>query len=184
MNNSDAFVIKDGVLEEYKGETSHIRLVIPEDVVEINAFVFENMKIEYLSLPKNLRLIGEDAFAGCNLLFDVVIPEGVEMLGDECFCECVNLRYIIIPSTCRTIGERAFSYTRLKEVIIPEGVNRIGEAAFGACINLRIITLPSSLTEMGEDIFCEGSENVTICAPKDSFAIEYAKQFGLNYLMV
>ena len=180
MDNLADFVIHNGILEEYRGAKSHVWLVIPEGVVEIDAFLFENMQIEHLSLPSSLRVIGEDAFAGCPGLFEVVIPEGVITIGDEGFCECEQLQSVTFPSSCRTIGERAFGCTGIKEVTIPEGVVRLGDGAFGACTRLKNVTLPASLTEIGEDVFCEGSEKALIHAPEGSFALKYAKQNGLK----
>ena len=70
---------------------------------------------------------------------------------------------------------------------IPEGVERIEAASFSYCEKLKEIHIPSSVTfiqgesEEASSAFME-SPNVTIYAPKGSYAEKYAKQENIKFV--
>lgn len=69
-------------------------------------------------LPKDIKKIGDSAFAGRKSLPSVlVIPEGVDSLGWCVFDYCQSLENITIPSSVSCISAYAFEYcTRLTDV--------------------------------------------------------------------
>ena len=60
-----------------------------------------------LWLPASLRLIDEEAFAGCAFVFPVLMNE-TEAIGPRAFANCPNLLYIHIPAATTDIDPSAF----------------------------------------------------------------------------
>ncbi len=96
---------------------------------------------------------------------------------------------IAIPSsidgyTVTEIGDSAFRDSRIKSVILSESVHSIGWFAFDGCTQLTEITVPSSVKKIGYCAFGSSDSSVTICCHSGSFALEYAKSYGLSYTII
>ena len=104
-----------------------------------------------------------------------------------CFGENTSLTEINLPSSLKAISVAAFYCTSLEKITIPEGVERIEAASFSYCEKLKEIHIPSSVTfiqgesEEASSAFKE-SPNVTIYAPKGSYAEKYAKQENIKFV--
>ena len=84
----------------------------------------------------------------------VAVPDGVTFIGNEAFAECKKLKEIIIPESVTGIGEEAFILcTRLKSVTIQNREIGIGVLAFSGCKRLKNLVLPKELTNIGESAF-------------------------------
>jgi len=78
-------------------------------------------------IPASVKVIEDDAFAGCHALERIVIPEGVEEIGHCAFAGCKNLREIVLPESLRKIGMDVFrDCTSLTSIRIPRNVDDIG----------------------------------------------------------
>jgi hypothetical protein len=105
----------------YTPRKAIVDVTIPDTVIEIGAGAFGNSSISSLKLPKNLKKLGNGAFAYCeNLSGTITIPEGIT-----------------------EIPRSAFYITAITGVTIPESVTTIGEGAFGYCSELATVKLPS-----------------------------------------
>ena len=134
-----------------------------------------NETIEAIGLPYTLTDLGSAAFAGCINLRTVNIPHDITKIPSGTFHLCKSLSEITIPSKVTVIDSFAFAYCEsLTRIEIPEGVTTLGSFSFCNCPNLREITLPASVTAI-QRAFSE-SDNLTIKAPKGSFAESYAMQ--------
>lgn len=77
--------------------------------------------------------------------------------------------------------------TSLEKITIPEGIKRIDGSAFARCEKLSEVHIPASVTYICQDTedlssaFSE-SPNVTIYAPKGSYAEKYAKQENIKFV--
>lgn len=81
-----------------------------------------------------------------------------------------------------SIGESTFLWCmNLTSITIPNGVTSIGLCAFFWCESLPSITIPGGVTSIGAAAF-EACDNIVISAPRDSYAIEYAKENGIKYM--
>lgn len=176
--NSD-FVIKDGVLKSYKGQSKHV--VIPEGVKEIDMYCFSESDIVTVKFPESLTSIGVGAFARCNGIRTMTLPNTLKKLGSyafaecenlisidmpdslgyismSCFQECTNLTKVNLPSKLKAIDYKSFyKCSSLTQINIPDTVTKIGSMAFGYCINLRRVNMPDIVID--EDVF-EGCEKL------------------------
>ena len=160
-----------------------------EKVVGISDYAFDNYKnLEEVIVPGTVEKIGEFAFFLNSKLKKVTLNEGVKEIGKNCFSQDTALVEVSLPSTLKTISVCAFIYcTNLERVTIPNGVERIEEAAFSRCEKLKEIHIPSSVTFIQNDSREKSSafnydENVTIYAPKGSYAEKYAKQENIKFV--
>ena len=68
-----------------------------------------------LTLGKNLRTIGKEAFSGCAFTGSLTIPEGITEIADGTFSSSRSngmfTGTLTLPSTLKTIGAEAFAYT-------------------------------------------------------------------------
>ena len=104
---ADSFKVdKDGVLTEYTGAE------------------------EKVTIPTNVKIIGENAFCDNKKIKNVIIPGNVKEIGDRAFDGCKNLESITLQDGLEKIGEHAFSYTNLKSIVIPKTVKTMGRLIF------------------------------------------------------
>jgi len=118
-------------------------------------------KLESITIPNSITIIGFQAFCGCENLERVTIPDGVTSMGHGAFLGCKSLISVTIPGSIRVVSEAAFNgCSALTEVTIEDGVESIGEVAFGGgCTNLVKVTIAASVTEIPSSAF-EGCENI------------------------
>lgn len=161
-------------------ELEEIRL--PENLSELPAGIFEDCRsLTKITLPQGLRRIGTRAFLRCDGLTEMVFPTPLETVDSYAFSACRNLSAITFEGGTEELLTEAFSdCVSLETVVIKEGAKRLGYGAFGGCECLREITLPESLAEIGRNAFY-GCQNLTVFAPKDSFAKAYAKEHRMNF---
>ena len=100
-------------------------------VTEICNSAFSNSYITSVVIPKNIKKIGDYAFAECVDLYHIEIESGATSIGSYAFFNCVNITSIVIPESVTFIGEYAFdSCAYLADIIMPDTVTYIGEHAF------------------------------------------------------
>ncbi|MCM1306645.1 MAG: leucine-rich repeat protein [Bacteroides sp.] len=76
----------------------------------IGAAVFRNCtSITSVTVPSNIKLIGDDAFYGCTALQSLTIASGVESIGKNAFMATQNLMSVTIPQSVTSMGMQAFS---------------------------------------------------------------------------
>lgn len=156
--DSNSFVIQDGVLKEYTGFKSVVN--IPEGVKEIEKQAFQfNKSIEKVNFPTTLCNIGTQAFQGCSNLTTVKMSYRIKNIGDSAFKKCTNLQSLDMSMTkLEVLQNRAFEdCTSLTEVTLPESVKVIGSHAFSGCKYLGSVNLPEGLTTIQLNAFsnCE-----------------------------
>lgn len=158
MSNASDFVIKNGVLTEYKGPGGDV--TIPDGVTAIGDIAFLLCKsLTSITIPDSVTAIGDSAFGYCSSLTSITISDSVTTIGKSAFSLCESLTSVIIPGSVTTIGDSAFSLCRsLTSIVIPDGVTTIGEEAFRYCESLTSVVIPDSVTAIGKWAFrgCEG----------------------------
>ena len=86
------------------------KVIIPDSVTEIEGGKRDGFgcnvysafsgctRLESITLPNKLTIIGPGVFRGCTNLTSIVIPSKVRLLGCEAFKDCANLKSIIIEN--------------------------------------------------------------------------------------
>ena len=98
--------------------------------------------VSYNDTEYSVTSIGNDAFAYCSAITQIVISERVVNIGNFAFSYCVALKQVAIPNKMTNIGTGAFFYCfTLTDINIPNDVTNIGESAFNGCIALTQINV-------------------------------------------
>ena len=131
-------------------------------------------------VPDGVTTVGESAFWGCNSLESVSLPAGVDTLKCAAFSYCRNLKSVYLPNTVKTIDTFAFSGCKsLRTIRIPEKVDTI-HSAFHECSSLKFIEMTENVARIESGAF-EDCDAPILCAPKDSYVEQYAKENNLTF---
>ena len=159
-------LIVDGVLNSFTPASGLTTYTIPNSVIEIGVYAFENSGcLTSVTIPDSVTKIGGDAFSGCSSLTSITIPDSVTEIGGRAFEGCSSLTSITIPDSVTEIGQSAFSYCgRLTSVIIPNSVTKVGAWAFQRCSSLTSATIGNGVTEIKDYTFeyCSSLTSVII----------------------
>ncbi len=161
-------------------------IVFPDSVTGIGDYTFYNCKsLESIEISDSVTSIGAAAFLDCTNLSAVTIPEGVTGIGEYAFSGCTYLASVTIPDSVTNLGNYAFyDCTFLKSATIGSGVASIGDSTFAECLYLESITIPESVTSIGTNAFYKCASDFTIYCYRDSYAMQYAIDNSLNYVIM
>ena len=131
-------------METYKGkpvfEASNRNEL--EDAV---AHCIEKIEPPYVvKIPPGSNQVRSYAFAGDRTLGFVILPDSVKLIGNEAFEGCEKLREANIPATVSEIREKAFQCCDLRSIHIPKSVVKICSEAFWGCNYLREIDVDTA----------------------------------------
>ena len=117
---------------------------------ELGVGFFSKCKgLKAITLPGNLKSVGESAFQECSSLETINLPSGITSVGNYAFLECENLKSVTLPSGLISIGDRAFmSCISITSLDLPSSLTTAGEMALAGCSNLTSLTLHSGLTNI------------------------------------
>lgn len=133
---------------------------IPRDITEIENCAFTSSNVNEIFIPKNVKIIRNAAFHGCEYLTKVVFEdagcfENAVCLESSVFSSCGNLEFIELLGIT-TLEDEVFEYcSKLETVKIPN-VKKIGNRVFNECFNLRTVEM-NSVETIGSEAFkaCE-----------------------------
>lgn len=150
-------------------------IVIPGGVTSIGVSAFEGCtSLTYtgndstnkvVTLPSELKTLGDSAFKDCSKISSVVIPSKLQKISDSAFENCTGLSKLNFAgdSAVSSIGEKSFYNTRVNANIsnnvnvlaLPETLNTIGNYAFAKNTSTSFTTLdiPAGITQIGEYAF-------------------------------
>ena len=145
----------DAIAREMFENCYHLRYVsLPRDLRSIGDEAFNGCssleEVRFVG-RSNIREIGSEAFKGCSWLTRINLPNSIETLGEQCFDGCSSLRRIDLPSSLRTIGKEAFCDAGLTSVKIPYNVTYLGSNAFKGT-NITSLYIPREM-EVENDSF-------------------------------
>ncbi len=123
---------------------------------ELGVGFFSKCKgLKAITLPGNLKSVGESAFQECSCLETINLPSGITSIGNYAFLECENLTSVTLPSGLVSIGDRAFyGCISLTSLDLPSSLTTVGELALAGCSQLTSLTLHSGLTNIkGNNLF-------------------------------
>ena len=147
---------------------------LPEGLEYIGTQCFCNCGLEEIRFPASLRVVGFEAFYGCDELYYADLNEGLEVLGEKwndrgnefrgkVFAES-GIRGIRIPSTLRKIEVQTFYGCKDLEIVeLSEGLEVIGAGAFAES-GIESVVLPQSTRAIcgGAFAFCEHLRSVSL----------------------
>ncbi len=179
---------------------------LPENLKSIGSYAFEGCSgIAEVSIPNGVTSIGGSIFSGCSKLKKVTFEEGMTKIPGIAMNNAKSVEEVKIPSTVKEIGNNAFeNCTGISKIELPSGLESIGHSSFHNCTGISEIKLPENLKSIGSYAFegCTGIAEVTvkgantifgansidtgttICCFKNSKALEYAKNNGINYRLL
>lgn len=139
--------------------TRYIKTVsIPEgyDRIADGAFSNENKQsvLENVNLPKDLTLIGKNAFQDCNYIKSIELNEGLENIGESAFSG-TTLESVKFPSSLKIINDCAFANCHIYNLKFNAGLKYIGNSAF-ALSNAhteQVLEIPASVIYIGPYAF-------------------------------
>ena len=183
-----------------------LHVQIPEGMTEIGESTFKNTKLQTVTIPASVKIIGKSAFSGCTKLEGVVIPGTVEVIGEEAFYYCYEMKTLLLEEGIREIKRNAFGCCEsLRTLEIPgtvehldkdafqgcayvitlvvhEGVRSIGEWTFAHFYYVSSVTLPDSLERIGARAFYNALYLKEIVIPKNVEYIGEAAFWGCGTL--
>ena len=127
--------------------------IIPESVLEIESYAFDDSTLRCVVLSDGLQKIGESAFARSDIT-SIYIPASVTTVGRCAFYSCSHLRSVYNNASDTILRDRMFfECSNLFDITLPDTIQIIEEEAFYFCISLEVINLPKSLEAIEDHAF-------------------------------
>ena len=147
------FVIEDGVLTGYRGESTN--LSIPNDVTSIADGVFSGSDIQSVVIPASVTAIGKEAFRSTHNLAKVTFAKGSKLtsIGDSAFYGTQGLAAIDVPEGVTSMGKQVFAVSAVQRVSLPNSLTYLPESAFEDSMSLSNLTVSDGLTSIGASAF-------------------------------
>lgn len=171
--DENGFYIEDGVLKRYSGSETDV--VFPEAVTAVADYAFRDNEsraaIATVTLGKNVKTVGANAFAGLDDLVDLVLEdENTAFVKRDgaifTFDGSMLVRFedreataYTLPDGTRYIGAHAFQGSKLTAVTFCDTLEYIGYNAFAGCA-LTEIHLPESIVRVEEGAFASCTQAV------------------------
>lgn len=149
---------------------------LPVTEIEPKAFVIYvigrgaiiNNTTTSVRLPKELKIIGNEAFSYFAALKEIEIPNGVVSIGAHAFDSNVQLSRVSFSSALERICLKAFyKCEQLQNFSLPSSLKQIDNEAFFGCKSLTKISLPEGVLVVGDGVFYGCESLAEIDFPKD-----------------
>ena len=79
-----------------------------EDFNKLDANAFKNSNITSITLPDNIKTLGEGVFEGCKYLQTIILPKDITSIPKKTFLGCSSLIDVYIPNKVASIEKNAF----------------------------------------------------------------------------
>ena len=159
----------------FYNSSMQINPVLPKSIraIKEEAFAGPNTLKGDLILPDSLTYIGKRAFYMCtNLTGDLVIPQSVAEIGDSAFYLCTNITgNLVFPKSVKSIGRYAFYRGKYTSLNILNPDIEMGSHTFYYCSSLDEVTLPEGLTQLPDQVFSACSSLKQIQLPQSLTSI-------------
>lgn len=153
IDDEDPYKIK----QQYIGEDTITKVVIPEGVLDINSYAFANLSaLEEVVLPTTLRRIGVGAFLNCKKLKTINL-DNVKFINEKAFSGCTELSEITFKDI-NAIGNYSFENCSLTSLELPASSQSLGIGAFYGNKELASVTFNASKIKVGTYAFAECSK--------------------------
>ncbi len=175
------FVIKNGVLVEYRGNGGNV--VIPNGVTTIGREAFDYSLASSIIIPEGVRRIESLAFWHCYELVSISIPKSVTSIEIGLNAQCPKLIHLTVEKgnpkyhsagncVIETKSRMLISACNSSVVPLDGSVEYLGESAFQEIPNLTSVKLPYGLKVISEYAFCGCDSLLSVFIPESVYAIE------------
>jgi hypothetical protein len=127
-------------------------LGLPVTKVAFRAFEGDVITNE-ITLPKTVKVIGDNAFSMMKGLRKVNLSEGLEVIEHEAFCGCSMISQMKLPSTVKEIGAMAFAGCNFTSFEWPRVIPTMTVNVFLDCASLETVFIPSTVTKIQPAVF-------------------------------
>ena len=124
------------VSEDCFYECSSLRTFDFSNVSEIGAFAFAYTGLKSVTLPTNIKTVGEGAFYNCSELTTIKWRAESSKIEQYTFAHCINLTDFNF-SKISIIVQNAFDDSGLEYILIDNNVKFVNDKAFANCKNLK-----------------------------------------------
>jgi len=129
---------------------------LPSSLKNLGEMVFHNSGIEHLEIEEGIEVIPSYAFASTNLT-NLVLPKSIKKIDFQAFAGCLILENVILNDGLVEISVSAFAGDlKLKEITIPKTVNIVTEMSFSGCSELKKVVF-----EGNAPVSYEYSDNIS-----------------------
>lgn len=185
VNDNPSFCSVDGVLfskdkkalVEFPGGKAG-SYTIPNTVTNIKGGAFLWCILSDITVPSNVRNIGEYAFQHCLSLTTLHLNSGLETIGNYAFSQCENLNTVSIPNTVSSFGEYAFWDSAIEQLTIPDSVVNIEHGAFKDCSRLKNVYFKGNAPTIGDNAFLSCSLTAYYNPTKKNWNNVVGKNYG------
>lgn len=157
LDLSEAKIVSGG--DYYYQDSNDTKYYTKDDELGVGAFS-KCWGLKDISLPGDLKSVGDFAFSDCSSLETINLPSGITTIGNYAFWYCENLTSLTLPSGLISIGDRAFENCySLTSLEFPSSLTTLGELVFAGCYELSNLTLHSNLTDVKSNYLFGGASN-------------------------
>lgn len=157
LDLSEAKIVSGG--DYYYQDSNDTKYYTKDDELGVCAFS-KCRGLKDISLPGDLKSVGDFAFSDCSSLETINLPSGITTIGNYAFWYCENLTSLTLPSGLISIGDRAFENCySLTSLEFPSSLTTLGELVFAGCYELSNLTLHSNLTDVKSNYLFGGASN-------------------------
>jgi len=129
-------------------------VVLTENIATVKTGAFFNcVNISSITFNSKLTEIPELCFSGDISIKEVTIPGNIKKIGDSAFMGCTNLEYAHLEEGIEVIGVLGFATSGIKEVVCPDSLVKIDKYAFGMTPNLITVIFGTGLKNINAYAF-------------------------------
>lgn len=170
--DSDFVIDEEGVLSRYRGFEKNV--VIPNGVKIIGQEAFAGDEImESVSIPDSVTYIGFGAFSGCTKLKEITIPNSVTDTNQNVLSGCTSLTKVQFSNQLKSVNWGfCMDCHSLKIIEIPNTIESIDTHAFLRCDSIETVVIPNSIKYIGYGAFSQCNSLKKIIIPNSVQTID------------
>lgn len=146
QNNVKSFTVKSGVVSS--ADFSMFGNLSSCEIIDLSGVEFEGGKIpdNFMSgrrvsefyAPKNISVIGNNAFSGCGNLKKLSFTNSLDTIGNRAFESCSALTSVYFPESLKLVDECAFRGSGLTDVYFYGNAPEVRSEAFPTSATIHI----------------------------------------------